>query len=572
MFKVRILTFLIFSGLLFQTRAGFGQESTNFTQFYFNPSLLNPSFTGIDGQSAAFLSYRKQWVGIEGAPTIGHFSYQSPSPGRLAFGLNINQDKRGPVGTSSVLVSTGYNIPVNKDVYMRFGISFGAGFFKTDVDALKFSSASTDPVLTNLLQNDIQVLGNSGISIHGKAFHFGIAIPHLFRPDYFSSSVFSVGNFKPLDQLIIHGSYRYYLQNDQFIFEPYFNYRLNNNIPSQAEVAGVLHLKNTLWFGGSYKQDFGISGMAGYKFGPSLAVGYSYSIKNTGLNELNSPSHEIQLGLLFGTRHKNIPVYSFVNSEKQKLRGKLPVNQLARKNQNKAPATVASKAQPVKKPSGQQKSNVSPPSKPVTSNQPAVAQNQPGGKPAIQPSGAQTKPAVTPAPTPNQNQPVAQQQTRPNQGAPRLAQKVQDQDTEEGEDASQLHGTSHLADSLQEVDELERLDRLDDHKDNPMEAHVGDAPHADRYEKVKKGTHIAEIEPGDYLVVGIFKTEANAKKWAEGLKGMKFEGIDYGYQSDKGLWYVHFPDSKSIDAAKVSQAKYRKTKLFRDAWLLTVEP
>jgi len=196
-FKGKISAFLGIALLVLGCIAVFGQEASHFTQFYFNPSSLNPSLTGIDGQSAAFLSYKKQWVGIEGAPTVSQFSFQAPNPTGIALGLNVNQDKRGPVGASSVLLSSGYNIPVNKDVYMRFGMSFGAAFFKTDIDALKFSSVATDPVLSGLLQNDIQLLANAGISFHSRMFHLGLAIPHLFQSNYLSNTALTIGAFKP---------------------------------------------------------------------------------------------------------------------------------------------------------------------------------------------------------------------------------------------------------------------------------------------------------------------------------------------------------------------------------------
>ena len=579
-----------------------GQDASHFTQFYFNPSALNPSFTGIDGQSAAFLSYRKQWVGIEGAPTVSQFSFQAPNPHRIAVGLNFNQDKRGPVSTSTAMVSTGYNIPINKEVYMRFGMSVGAGFFRTDMSALKFSSVATDPVMTGLLQNDIQLLANAGVSFHSKLFHLGLAIPHLFQNNYLSTTAFGVGSFKPLDQLIIHGSYRYYLSKGKFLFEPYVNYRLNINMPSQLELAGVLHMRNMAWVGASYKQDFGLSGLFGFKFSPTIALGYAYSIKNTGINELASPSHEVQLGFLFGTRHRNIPAYSFVNAEKPKQQRGKPATPVAQSK--KKPAMVVTQAKPVK-------SSATPPKNvvvaPPRKTSPVVASNQsrpagqnstpPATQPATRPPSTQvTRPVATQQPRPqpttpaesqaasrlrNQTtEPVADDRDRPNNqqaGAPRLTEKIGGldqvkEDEDEGEEASAMHGTRHVADSLQEVDELDRLDRLEDHKNNPTEAQVGAAANENRFEQVQRGNHPKELNVGDFVVVGMFKTEANARKWADGLKALGFPELEYGYSSANSNWFVHFKGADDLNAAKSSMEKYRKLKIFKDAWILTVKP
>jgi len=655
-FKSRIRAFTVIVVCVHLTFAVRGQESAHFSQFFFNPSSLNPSLTGIDGQSAAFLSYRKQWVGIEGSPVIGQFSIQAPSPDRVAIGLNFNQDNRGVIGTSSVLLSTAYNIPVNKEVFFRFGFSLGAGFFKTDLNALRFGSVAADPVISNLPGSDIQLLANTGASLHAKSFHLGVSIPSLFRFNYLAAEPFSVGTFGPLDQIIIHGSYRYYLQKGKYLFEPFINYRFNQNRPSQLEAAGLLHLRNLVWVGASYKQDFGISGMLGFKFSPTMAVGYSYSLKNTGLNQLASPSHEVQLGMLFGTRHRNIPVYSFVNSEKPKVRGR-PTNMVAQKKkpaatpaskgtavaksgfQPKTPAPVKVKEQPVKQEvaSNSKPLPVQPASPANTPSKEPVVTAAPSGEtvvgkqgekqkevgPAVAPAVVKTEPSV-PKPAekkPDQKEVSATQpvETKPktdlpvakvpakvtdpgaagstrlkeqkvdvtapdprdrpdnNQaGTPRLKENISTPSEvsadEEGEDAALLHGTSHLADSLQEVDERERLGRLDEHKDNPLEVHEGSAPHSERYERVKRGTHQEEMDLGDYVIIGVFKSEANAKKWAEGVKGLGFLDVDYGYLTNKAIWYVHFEGTDNLEEAKATREKYRKIKLFRDAWLLTVHP
>ena len=74
MIRKAFFIFLFFSYSLVSA-----QESATFTQFYMNPYRINPAYAGIDGQGAMFLTYRKQWAGIEGAPTIMNFSYHNTS-------------------------------------------------------------------------------------------------------------------------------------------------------------------------------------------------------------------------------------------------------------------------------------------------------------------------------------------------------------------------------------------------------------------------------------------------------------------------------------------------------------
>lgn len=293
------------------------QDYHNFVQFYINPALINPSLTGSDGQPALFFSYKKQWAGIEGAPSVANVSIQSALQNKVNLGFHINNEERGVINASSLLFTGGYTIPINDESMVRFGFSLGASWNQIDINALNFGTPG-DPIQVDLLDNNFQLLGNAGLSFHSKGFHIGASIPNMLQPVYLTKDPFTVAEIAPFESIIFHSSYRIYFGNDKNVFEPYLIYRYNQTLPTQLEAAGVLHLQDKIWLGGSYKQDFGISGLGGFNINKQLGVGYSYTLKNTGLNELNRPSHEIHLALLLGERKKNIPVYSFINTEKVK--------------------------------------------------------------------------------------------------------------------------------------------------------------------------------------------------------------------------------------------------------------
>jgi len=511
-----------------QIRYAFAQDYHNFVQFYFNPSLLNPSLTGVDGKSSLYFSYKKQWAGIEGAPSIGNVNFQSALQNRVNFGLSMNNDQQGLINTSSVMMTGGYTIPLANDNMFRFGFSLGAAWNQININDLNFGSISpSDPIQQDLLDNNFQLLGNAGISFHSKSFNLGIALPNILDPVYLTTDAFGVSKVNPFESIIFHTSYRMYFADDFNVFEPYLVYRLNKLLPSQLEVAGILHLQHKVWIGGSYKQDFGISAMAGFKVNNQLGVGYSYTLKNTGLNELNRPSHEIQIALLFGERKKNIPFYSFVDTEKTKrsknykalvARQKQKEKELARKH-----ALDLAKKEEKEKIAKEQAKQAAPIKETV--EQPVV-----------------------------QSTPV---QTNQHDAGPRW------RSTEKMPDI--------LRNPAQEPGETERLNRLEIHADNATEHH-GEEGHAnaERHELVKRGEHSSEMDYADYVIVGAFSTEANAKKFSDGLKKLGFSEVDYGFISEKSLWYVHISRSNNINAARTDRDKYRKMNMFKDAWLLTV--
>ena len=680
--------FIVTMSVLASNQVVRSQDYYNFAQFYVNPSLINPSFTGIDGQPAAFLSYKKQWVGMAGTPSVGNFSVQAPLPTRLSVGLNLANDIRGLVNTSSILFSSSYYIPVSTDMFFRFGFSLGGAWNKVDINSLNFGSTGDD-VLTSLLSNNFTPLGNTGISLHSKTFHAGVSVPNIFQPAFLSKDAFTITKVKPFESIIFQTSYRLYFNQGLHIFEPHLLYRLNSSLPSQLEAAGVLHLSNVVWLGGSYKQNYGISALAGFKFNKLTGVGYSYTMKNVGINELNRPSHEIQLAMLFGVHKKKTPMYSFVNSEMGKAERARKVKEAyvyaknhPKNNYNSKPASSNKSSSTSSKPStaapvktttnagprnrtsdamdddsgmdntnnqqttgNQTKENL------TESNQTTVKQttteqvksNQTKSNQTVkQNTSTQTNSNQTTTTTGNQtkgNQTVSTQttgtqttarqttgtqtttdnQTKGNQTVSTQNKETQtiakqttgvqtttgnqtketqttgtqtttDNQTKETQtksketqvtetkvtdDKTTTDGHTQTfateADKIQHEEEQERIKRLTEHSDNPTEEHTEESTiHAERHEFVKRGDHTKEMDLGDYVIVGVFKGEANAKHITDELRKLGFSEVDYGYLTNKAVWYVHIAGSNDIEEAKTKRNKYRKMKMFKDAWLLTV--
>lgn len=506
-----------------QIRKVFAQDFHNFTQFFVNPSLINPALTGADGKSSLYFSYKKQWTGIEGSPAVGGVSLQAALPNKLSLGLNLNNETQGLINTSALMFTGGYYLPLPNNQMVRFGFSLGAAWSKVDINALNFGTISpSDPIQVDLLDNNFQLLSNAGLSYHAKGFNFGIALPNIIEPIYLAKDAFSVSKVNPFESTIIHTSYRFYFSNNFNVFEPYLVYRLNKSLPSQLEAAGILHIQHKLWVGGSYKQDFGISALGGIKLNNLLGIGYSYTLKNVGLNELNRPSHEIHIGLLFGERKKNTPYYSFVDTDIDK-RPKNYKALLARQKQKEAAEARKHAADLARKKAEEDKAREEATKEPATK---------------------EPEPVVTP-----QHDAGARFKT--------------------GENPMNLFNKPM---AVHDPQEEEFLKRLEVHAENADDHHGEDFhPNAERHEFVKKGGHASELSLADYVIVGAFTSEAIATRYSEGLKKLKFENADYGYLSERNIWYVYISESNDINKAREERDKYRKMHIFKDAWLLTVQ-
>ena len=487
------------------------QDQTNFTQFYLNPYLYNPSYVGIDGQSAISLIYRKQWMTIEGGPVVGNFSLQTPLSPRAGFGLSVTNDARGLLNNSSALITFGFNVPLAKQSFLRFGISGGGAWNMLDMARLE--SMSDDPALANVLENNASITGNAGISLHLKSFQFGASMPAMFSPSYISTEEFAITEIKPFQSIIVSASNRFYFGKDKHIFEPYAIYRINANLPSQYEFAGILHLNHVVWVGGSYKQEFGISALGGLKIKNALAIGASYSVQNSGENELNSPSFELSLNFLFGKRKKDAPLYSFVNTVKEKE--KKPV----RKSASELIAEKRKAEEEARK-----------------KKQEELAKQR-------------------------------KEEEEAKKKAEELAQKARAEEAERVRKEQEARAKQEEEARAREAELAKNATQVEP----PAKDTVVTRPSVvdGRHETFKRGGHPKELLKGDYIIAGVFSSEANATRYTNGLKQLGYVANN-GYLTQKQLWYVYIYKSDDINQAKAERDKYRKLRMFKDAWLLTI--
>ncbi len=286
------------------------QEIPLYSHYFMNPYLYNSAYVGIEGRPAVFLTHRRQWVGIEDAPVTSNFTFHTPLTRGLSFGLNINQDERSILTTSNLLATFGFVIPLGTNHFIRFALSGGMGLNTVDNSVL----GGNDPALQ--LFNDSKFLdGNFGFVYQIGNLNLGFALPRIFKNEQFGLESIDIGEVTPTDEILLNLAYRHYFANDQFAFEPRLYYRLSEDNMDQYEASGILHIKNAMWLGGSYREDFGFTGLIGFKIKNSMGIGYSFGTGISEFSGIDNATHEIQLSIAFGDKtRKNVPqVYSFID-------------------------------------------------------------------------------------------------------------------------------------------------------------------------------------------------------------------------------------------------------------------
>src|SRR5512142_2280981 len=107
-----------------------GQLTPVTNQYMLNPLSINPAYAGNRGVMNIAAFYRKQWVGIKGAPETVTLAMDAPLlNNKLGLGLVILNDKIGVTKETQFNTNYSYKIPTRNGI---LSLGLGAGLFVTN--------------------------------------------------------------------------------------------------------------------------------------------------------------------------------------------------------------------------------------------------------------------------------------------------------------------------------------------------------------------------------------------------------------------------------------------------------
>lgn len=286
---------LLFAFFVFLSMKAYTQEAPIHNQYFMNPYVYNPAFVGHDEYPVVYLSHRRQWLGIEGAPVSSNLSFHTQLLKSIAIGANIYTEKRGLLTSSSAEIALGYKVKLGNEHFVQFGV--GGGLNSNMIELQDGFIGAIEPT-----ESGISPMARFGIKYKIKKLNIGIALPSLLKNDIVISNSTVEEEMSPLDQYSAMISYRFDISEEVLAFEPHLLYRSLGNDFTQIEGTGILHIKELVWVGASYRMDYGINALAGLKIKDLLTLGYAYEMASQQVSGYTSGSHEIQLSIKLGKK------------------------------------------------------------------------------------------------------------------------------------------------------------------------------------------------------------------------------------------------------------------------------
>jgi len=286
--------FITLTGV-FVTSLALAQQPLTHTQHGKLRTVINPAASLIHLDGEVSVIGRRQWVGIEGAPTVfwgsGHIGFDGIG---ATAGLNIRHESLAVEKLTEASAYFAKSVRISESEYV--GLSLNAGFSYLDG---RFSQLDPmDPAFREDVRETDALVGFGVMLYRPERYYVGLSLPRLM-----------------LGNLGLTGDSRYQFTNiyhltagalfhlgTDFQFRPSLLVTYAESLRPQAEASAMFFVKEVFGIGANVRTYGEIAGMAQFNFS-GFGLGYSYQFNpgNQPLNQrINNTTHEIGLSYRFG--------------------------------------------------------------------------------------------------------------------------------------------------------------------------------------------------------------------------------------------------------------------------------
>lgn len=286
--------FIIFTVILTSANLSAQQPLTH-TQHGQLRTVVNPAASLMHMGGEVSVIGRRQWVGIDGAPTVfwgsGHMGFDGMG---ATAGLNIRHESLAVEKLTEASAFFAKSVRISETEYL--GLSLNAGFSYLDG---RFSQLDPmDPAFREDIRETDALVGFGVMLYRPERYYVGLSLPRLM-----------------LGNLGLTGDSRYQFTNiyhltagalfhlgTDFQFRPSLLVTYSESLRPQAEASAMFFVKEVFGVGANVRTYGEIAGMAQFNFS-GFGLGYSYQFNPGGKTldrRISNTTHEIGLSYRFG--------------------------------------------------------------------------------------------------------------------------------------------------------------------------------------------------------------------------------------------------------------------------------
>lgn len=286
----------------------YGQQEPQYTQYMYNPTVINPAYAGSKGYTSIYGLYRTQWVGLEGAPKTANISMNKPIEGsKLGYGVSVLSDKIGVSDETQISVDLAYTLFLQNDSRLAFGLKASGNFLNIDYTKLNQYNPG-EQALQNNITNQFSPNIGVGFYYYNKKSYLGASVPMLLNTE----------KYDDINKTQVNQRYHVYLMGGRVYdlsynlkFKPAFVSKIVAGAPLQLDVSTNFMFNEKFIIGAAYRWSASVSMLAGFQLNDNLFIGYGYDAETTRLSNYNSGSHEIFLQFDLFRKHSKLETPRF---------------------------------------------------------------------------------------------------------------------------------------------------------------------------------------------------------------------------------------------------------------------
>lgn len=271
------------------------QQPLTHTQYGEIHTPLNAAASLMAPQGAVSIIGRRQWVGLDGAPTVywggGHVGFRRFG---ATAGLNVRHETLAVEKLTEASAFFAKSVRISESEYL--GLSLNAGVSYMDGRFSQLDPA--DPAFREDIRETDALVGFGVLLYRPDRYYVGLSLPRLML-----GSLGVTGNTRYNFRSIYHlTAGAVFNMGVDFQFRPSLLVTHAENLRPQAEVSAMFFVKRTIGLGLNIRSYGSMAGMAQINV-QRLGLGYSYQFgtRNEALNRsISNNTHEIGLSYRFG--------------------------------------------------------------------------------------------------------------------------------------------------------------------------------------------------------------------------------------------------------------------------------
>lgn len=173
---------LLIAILSFTLLTANAQQEPIYSQYMFNPTIINPAYCGIYDMVSATAFHRKQFLGLDaGEPQTYSFNAHSSLPlDKMGAGISFSRDLIGINITHKFEILYSYSLDLGNDK-ISIGMSSGFNQFITDPNNQIVANTESDPYFISSRISSTKPGFGIGAMYLAEKFFVGISVPSMFN-------------------------------------------------------------------------------------------------------------------------------------------------------------------------------------------------------------------------------------------------------------------------------------------------------------------------------------------------------------------------------------------------------